>query len=127
MSFNWSEYLSLAEVLGGVPVSGAPPSAEAQQRAAVSRAYYAAFASARNRLRDSDGIAIPPGGNPHHLVTSEYEKGPEPLRTGIGISLHRLRVDRNRCDYDDIVENLTRTMLRSLTGAAQVLADLARL
>jgi len=39
MNFNWAEYLSLAEALCGMPVTGPQAGLEAQQRAAVSRAY----------------------------------------------------------------------------------------
>ena len=40
MSFDWAEYLSLAEALCGVPVSGPPAGIEAERRAGVSRVSY---------------------------------------------------------------------------------------
>jgi hypothetical protein len=76
MSFNWAEYLSIAEALCGIPVSGPVAGTEAQQRAGVSRAYYAGFVSARNRLRDADGVAIPAGANPHRFVAHQYKGDP---------------------------------------------------
>ena len=127
MSFDWAEYLSIAEALSGLSVSGPAAGIEARQRAAVSRAYYAAFASARNRLRDQEGIASPVNRNPHLFVANEYEKDPDLGRRQIGITLRQLRLDRNRCDYDDVLENLPLLTQRSLTGAARVLAGLARL
>lgn len=128
MSFNWSEYLSIAEQLCGMPVTGPPAGAEAQQRAAVSRAYYAAFVSARNRMRDVDRIPIPVGGAAHTFVANLLEQDPDPRRTQIGIQLRRLRIARNTCDYDDIVvTNVPTLAQRSLTRAAQVLADLGSL
>ena len=36
MSFNWAEYLSVAETLSGMVVSGPPAGTEALQRASVS-------------------------------------------------------------------------------------------
>ncbi len=48
MSFNWSEYLNLAQELAGR--STEPPNQEARLRSSISRAYYAAFCKARNYL-----------------------------------------------------------------------------
>ena len=45
MSFDWSEYLKLAQELAGQ--TGNPASQEARLRAAVSRAYYAVFCISR--------------------------------------------------------------------------------
>lgn len=127
MSFNWAEYLSLAETLCGMLVSGPPVGIEAQQRAAVSRAYYAGYVSAHNRLRDVDGVRVPEGENPHGFVRKQYTDDPDPLRRYIGIALGRLGVARNRCDYDDVVSALPQLTERSLARAAQILADLRRL
>jgi hypothetical protein len=126
MSFNWAEYLSLAEAFCGVLVSGPPGGIEAHQRSGVSRAYYAAYVLARNRLRDVDGVPIT-GSNPHKFVSDHYATHGDPRRAQIGIELGRLRTARNRCDYDDIVRQLPRLAQRSLARAAQILADLARL
>jgi len=56
MSFDWSEYLSVAQELA----SGANTSAnkEAKLRSAISRAYYAAFILARSYLRDREELLI---------------------------------------------------------------------
>src|SRR5579884_3344740 len=83
MSFNWAEYLSVAEALCGLLVSGTPAGVEAMQRAGVSRAYYAGFISARNRLRDMDGVPIPTWGNPHKFVADQFTNNPDPLRVQI--------------------------------------------
>ena len=127
MSFNWAEYLSLAEVLCGIPVSGPPVGIEAQQRAAVSRAYYAGYVSAHNRLRDVDGVRAPEGENPPRFVRRQYMDDPDPLRRYIGIALGRLGVARNRCDYDDVVRELPQVTERSLARSAQILTTLRRL
>lgn len=127
MSFNWAEYLSVAESLCGMTVSGPLPGAEARQRAGVSRAYYAGYTSARNRLRDVDRVPIPAAGNPHAFVQQHYERDSDPQRARIGIELNRLRVARNRCDYDDAVPQLSALTGRSLARAAQILSDLQRL
>jgi hypothetical protein len=127
LTFNWTEYLSVAEALCGMSVSGSPAGHEARQRAAVSRAYYAAYVSARNRLRDGDGIAIPTRGNPHQFVAESYQQDPDPRRTQIGIELSRVRVARNRCDYDDVVTGLPNLVRRSLARASEILSNLGRL
>ena len=127
MSFDWAEYLSLAETLCAMPVSGPAVGMEAQQRASVSRAYYAAFILARNHLRDNDGIRIPRQVNAHQFVMAQYLNDPNPVRAGIGYELRRLRGERSRCDYDDIVPNLPARAYVALASATQIVADLARL
>ena len=57
MSFDWSEYLTLAQELTSASTSS--PIQEAHLRAAVSRAYYAAFCKARNYLHNKDGYLTP--------------------------------------------------------------------
>ena len=127
MSFNWAEYLSVAETLCGMLVSGPPAGIEAHQRAGVSRAYYAGFVLARNRLRDMDRIPIPTTGNVHQFVANQYKNNPDQRRVQIGIDLDRLRRDRNRCDYDDIVNQLPTLTYRALARAADILAEPERL
>ena len=127
MSFNWTEYLSVAEGLCGVVVTGPLASTEAHLRAGVSRAYNAGFVSARNRLRDVDGVAIPYNVNPHRFVADQFKNDNDLRRIQIGIELDRLRVARNRCDYNDVVGQLPLLTRRSLTRAAQILAGLAHL
>lgn len=127
MSFDWAEYLSLAEELQGVPVSGPPVGIEAERRASVSRAYYSAFILARNRLRDVDLIPIPHTGGAHVFVSQRYQYHPDPRRARIGYLLVRLRTARNTCDYDDRVPGLPALSRQALGWAAQVVADLGRL
>jgi uncharacterized protein (UPF0332 family) len=127
MSFDWTEYLSLAETLGGLHVSGPIVSIEAQQRSSVSRAYYAAFILARNRLRDVDRVPIPQTGAAHIFVAQQYGNHPDPVRQQIGTLLTRLRGARNTCDYDDVVTDLSGLSRRAVRRAARVIADLARL
>jgi hypothetical protein len=127
MSFDWAEYLSLAEELQGIAVSGPPVGIEAERRASVSRAYYSAFILARNRLRDVDLVSIPHTGAAHRFVAQHYTNHPDPRRTRIGALLGRLRAVRNRCDYDDRVPGLPTLSRQALQWAAHVSADLALL
>ena len=50
MSFEWADYLAVAQELAGQPMPN-PPSREAKLRSANSRAYYAAFWVALIHLR----------------------------------------------------------------------------
>lgn len=127
MSFDWTEYFSHAEELCGRQVAGPPVSVEAQLRSSVSRAYYAAFILARNRLRDVDQVSVPQSGAAHTFVALRYENHADPVRSQIGILLRRVRAARNACDYDDVVPDLPRLNSRALGRAAQIIADLARL
>src|SRR5690349_20109946 len=127
MSFDWAEYLSLAENLCSLPVSGPPIGREAQRRAGISRAYYAAFILARNHLRDGDRIHFPLHVNVHQFVSNHYFNHPDPVRKGIGSRLRRLRRARNQCDYDDVVPNLPGLIPSSMVLSARIVADLARI
>jgi hypothetical protein len=127
VSFDWAEYLSLAEDLQGIPASGPPVGTEARQRASVSRAYYAAYILARNHLRDIDRVHIPRGQNPHQFVAAHYANHSDPVRARIGQELARLRTQRNICDYNDTVVNLQNLAALSVARSRQIIADLARL
>ena len=61
MKFNWAEYLELAKELADITstissdseTDSKPRISEAKLRSSISRAYYAAFCIARNRLNCS--------------------------------------------------------------------------
>ncbi len=125
MSFDWSEYLGLAQELSGQTAS--PASQEAKLRAAISRAYYAAFCKARNHLRDREGHAIPIGGKAHAYVRDKFKNSPDQLRSQIGHNLDRLRRHRNIVDYDDSVSGLLPMTSRDLKLAQRVLSALTTL
>ncbi|HEY3115816.1 MAG TPA: hypothetical protein VGK54_03665 [Chloroflexota bacterium] len=127
MTFDWVEFLRVAEDLYGAAATEASARREALLRIAVSRAYYAAFSLARNRLRDIDGVKVPLRGNAHLVVAHRFEEGVGIERQDIGARLQRLRVDRNRCDYDDEVDDLADIAAQSLRRAVAVVDALARL
>jgi uncharacterized protein (UPF0332 family) len=122
MSFDLSEYFGLAQELAGQTVS--PASQEAKLRAAISRAYYAAFCKARNHLRDHEGHAIPRGGGAHKYVRNQFKNNPDRLRSQIGHNLDRLRRHRNMVDYDDSVSGLVQMTSRDVKLAQSVLSAL---
>jgi uncharacterized protein (UPF0332 family) len=96
--FDWFEYFDLARNL-------ARQNDEASQRSAVSRAYYAAFCSARNRLRQEQG-AIPKTDKVHQIVWEQFENSTEKKRKQLAQYGKRLRRERNKVDYDDEIRNL---------------------
>jgi uncharacterized protein (UPF0332 family) len=125
MSFDWSEYLNLAQELAGQAVS--PASQEARLRASISRAYYAAFCKSRNYLRDKEGRRVPSGVRAHRFVQDEFKRSSDRVRKQIGYDLDRLRSDRNKADYDDSIVNLSVMTTVDLALANRVISTLDRL
>jgi len=112
MSFNWLQYLGLAQQLAGKAQISATQ--ESRLRSAISRAYYAAFILARNYLRDEESISIPERQS-HKFVIEQFKNSSEEVRQTIGKNLARLRFSRNKADYNDNFERLpeeTKAMLK---------------
>src|SRR4051812_26723610 len=104
MSFDWTEYLHLAQEMAGQAAT--PSTEEAQLRSAISRAYYALFCKARNHLRDVEQHRIPSDSLAHHYVQAQFRNSRNKTRREIGRNLNRLRALRNQADYDDAVPAL---------------------
>lgn len=127
MTFDWSEYLELAQELAG---DGAGSSnEEAKLRSSVSRAYYAAFCKARNHLRDVDEhkkilSEIPPKVNVHRYVRNQFKNSTDESHKKIGGDLDRLRLFRNAADYDDFVSGLESATATSLKLTRSVISTL---
>jgi len=100
MSFDWSEYLTLAQELTSASTSS--PIQEAHLRAAISRAYYAAFCKARNYLLNKEGYLTPRGVNVHWDVIMKFEGSGDLGRKKVGTLLNSLRGLRNIVDYKEI-------------------------
>lgn len=98
--FDWAEYYGLAKNWFRHPE-------EAYQRSAVSRAYYAGFCIARNRLIQ-EGENIPESGEAHLVVWNTFGTSPDPKRLFISENGDRLRRLRGRADYVDQIHNLPR-------------------
>lgn len=125
MSFDWSEYLNLAQELAGQATM--PTTQEAKLRSAISRAYYAAFCKARNHLRDKERLPIPHGVEAHTFVRNQFKKSPDRSRKQIGHNLHRLRIDRNKVDYRDSITGLSSMANIDLKLAERVISALSSL
>ena len=105
--FEWTLYLDLARellVLTSLEqqLNTNENIKEAYYRTVISRAYYAAFCTARNYLRDTLNIRINKVDS-HAFVIIEF-KEQRKLKNSHNISntLHSLRNYRNMADYDDI-------------------------
>ena len=120
MPFDWSECLVLAEHISEprIPIA----SVEARHRSAVSRAYYAAFGTAREA---ADAFGFPRN---RKAPVEDHRKLPSFLRTqrlfGAARDLQMLRIWRNQCDYDDTVADLPRLCQDAIQAARAVLNGL---
>lgn len=126
MSFDWAQYLFLAQDLAGLSPS-VPPSQEARLRSAVSRAYYAAFCEARNVLRKKGRYTPAWDDNVHTYVRDQFRRDPNPVYRKIGDDLNRLRIDRNEADYSEVVRRLPTTVRRDVELARRLIGLLTRL
>jgi hypothetical protein len=113
--FDWRSFLVLAERLA------AQSADEDVLRTAIGRAYYAAFAVARNRLRDHDCWRS--GRDPHTRVWATYRNSNNLNCQRIGDRGFNLRDRRHRADYDDdIGPNLDRQASAAIRIAREILA-----
>ena len=124
MTFDCSEYLTLAQQLAGKTLISA--SEESRLRSAISRGYYAAFILSRNYLRDCEKINIP-AKQTHQFVITQFKYSSDFVKQRIGRDLSRLRFNRNQADYDDRIENLPAITRRVLKLAEEVIFNLEKL
>ena len=117
MPFDWRDYLSLAQELS-------QRQDKAALRSAISRAYYAAFCSARNYLRQQ-GAAIPPTEASHKVVWEMYQQKGK-THAAIYQSGNRLKTRRRQADYEDQVGNLATEATAALNDARNVFYWLAK-
>ncbi|MBI3697209.1 MAG: HEPN domain-containing protein [Acidobacteria bacterium] len=119
MSFDWSEYLNVARQL--LVYGTGPQSGEGSLRSAVSRAYYGAFGTARNHLRDRESLVIPRGRNVHIWVRDQFQNSRDAVRKDIGATLNRLREARNKADYRDVVQGWRDMAIKALADAEETI------
>jgi uncharacterized protein (UPF0332 family) len=86
------QLMALAEALVQAP-------SEEEWRAAVSRAYYAAFHTARDLLADL-GFRVPRAAQAHSYLWMRLSNCGDPTVTLAGVDLNNLQRERNRADYD---------------------------
>ncbi len=150
MSFDWSDYLIVAQELASQTAASSktrskikanllnvinrayyeafrkarkPSVDEAKLRCAISRAYYGAFRKARNHLRDKDHQPHNTllQGNTHQNVINLFNISSDVNRLMIAQFLRDLRAARNKADYDDTVPNLPGLTMTALLQSEQVI------
>ena len=114
-AFDWGEYLSFAQALN--PLDG-----EATVRAAVSRAYYAAYGRACLRLRRRR-VALPPR-DKHTFVWGEYENISNSDGDDIGEVGFALKDRRVHADYYETPPMKKSDMEIALRDAATLIRDI---
>ncbi len=125
MTFDWTEYLYVAQQLAGL--ASPEPSREARYRSAISRAYYAAHNKAREKLEQLGAPAISMGSNVHQQVIALYENGGSRPEKIIGDNLQQLRTWRNKADYNAETRNWDKQFNAQLKRADQTLKNLQSL
>jgi hypothetical protein len=118
MSFAWGDYLTVAEAL--VHQRGTLAPEDACCRAAISRAYYAAYGAARNHARDVEGLRLAQTGDDHQRVLGHYLRAATPAPQAIGALLFRLRQARAQADYADTLPNVVPRAYAALRRARRV-------
>ncbi len=96
MTFSWQQFLTVAESLR---CHATDPLHEAKTRAAVSRAYYAAFGSARAFFESIGEYVSRRNGDDHVALANDLSGTKERRRQEIGKKLNVLREERRSADY----------------------------
>jgi uncharacterized protein (UPF0332 family) len=120
--FEWRDYLRIAEQL----ITGAAKD-EAALRAAVSRAYYAAFNVAKARLFAQNRMTALQVRNVHMAVWQHYSSSPDARELRIGQAGYRLRNARNSADYDADFPNVSRDAAMLVQQARNLIDSIAML
>jgi uncharacterized protein (UPF0332 family) len=125
MSFDWEQYLSLAEYMQGHVADF--PDAEACYRSVISRAYYAAMCLCRNYVKEHEGKEF--SGDIHKALQNYLKENPHnKIRTRIGNQLQQLHQDRVKADYyDDMRESPVYKAGKALIQAKKIINNLSYL
>lgn len=118
MSFGWEAFLTVAEKLVELQEG------EAFYRSAISRAYYAVFHIAKEKIFSLDPYEnISQDGKVHQEVIKFYKEKYGHL--GIGYSLNMLRDQRNIADYANEKINYEKEARASIGSAKHILSRLS--
>ena len=113
MSFEWKDYVDLAEDLLN-------RAEESCFRSSVSRAYYGVFCISRNK-KNFRNYTPKPGENIHWVVINAYKNSTDRNEQNIGRILDKLRRSRNDADYDESRLIERRLAQRMVISAKQIL------
>lgn len=116
MSFNWAEFISVAEYLSSKDT-------DAHLRSATSRAYYAAYNLARVTLEKHTGKELISNSTSHDTLWTIYSLLNTPEGTTIYDEGTKVKLFRKDADYSDITRdhrkayNLARTRVDRIVSA----------
>ena len=121
MSFNWEDYLTLANELS---TQNEGYIEQARKRAAISRAYYAAFIKARNKALPE--IGRPPsnyrGGSHNYYINYYVSKGHAGRE--VHRKLKRLKKRRVKADYEDSFNSINKELISALRESKKIISKL---
>ena len=109
-SFNWSEYLKLAEELSSRVED------EASLRSALSRAYYYVYHLALSRA-EANTFKPVSGEGTHIQLWKLYRSSPEPACQKLALIAERLKEKRERADYHPTFRRLKEEVPATLQDA----------
>lgn len=117
--FDWTAYHTLAQELAVRPE-------EACKRAAISRAYYAVFCTARNLAERRKLVDLTHTGEDHGAVWRALENSPSRQLKECAEKGWRLLKRRHIADYDDEYPHIDSDLPYSISLADQALKTLKR-
>jgi hypothetical protein len=119
MSFDWNNFLLLAEEL-------ADRDDVASKRTAISRAYYFMLNLALARAKARGGWPL--AESTHNWCWQQYQAGPDSVCQRLGLAGQRIKAKRVRADYENAdFANLPQEVQRVLLEARKFRQDLAGL
>lgn len=126
MSFNWLEYLDLADSLEKDPAVPGPR--EASLRSAISRAYYAIYGSAlRFAKKEPRAPQLFGDGRDHRELINYFQGSTDSGRQKVGGKLDRLYANRIKADYSDSISGLPSLAATSMLEAHFIVTTLKKL
>lgn len=107
MTFNWEHFLTVADYLRNNCNNIAQIDREAAFRTAISRAYYAAYNTARDYAENNlGGIMVFGSGSHDNLInTFKHFKDDNQSYASIALNLGRMKVHRVDADYKQRFKN----------------------
>lgn len=118
---DWFAYFRLAQ-------EWAEEEGPAHKRSAVSRAYYAMYCTARDKLADAERFNPPEHVSKHVYVWNLYKEDCEyPERKNIGVLGDRLRRARLKADYCGFIDRLPELVEFAMDDAKELKDELEAL
>ena len=117
--FPYDGYLKLARKMADVDD-------ESCMRSAVSRAYYASLHKSIKFAEDS-GKTFSCKGKPelHREVIDYFNYGDNIIYQLMSAKLYRLRISRNKCDYDDNIGNIKKITENAIKEAEEIFNNIS--